>query len=265
MPSWSPSQYLKFEDQRTRPAAELVARVPLEAAKKIVDIGCGPGNSTELLVNRWADAAVSGFDTSDDMLEAARRRLPGCRFFTADVAGWSPDGDEDLLYSNAVFQWVPGHLDVLERLLAALKPGAVLAVQMPDNLGEPSHVAMAETAADGPWADRLEAAGLARDPLPGKEVYYDRLAPWSASFDIWHTIYTHPLDGAAAIVEWVKGTGLRPYVDPLDEGDRQAFLAAYESRIAAAYPVRSDGKALLWFPRLFLVAVRNGRVAPTGP
>ena len=257
MPTWSSAQYLKFEDQRTRPAAELVARVPLEGARTIVDIGCGPGNSTELLAERWPGAAVSGFDTSDNMLEAARKRLPAATFFNADVSGWTPNGDEDLLYSNAVFQWVPDHLTALERLLKALKPGAVLAVQMPDNLAEPSHVAMEETAADRPWAATLAEAGLARDPLPDKTVYYDRLAQLSANFDIWHTVYTHPLDGPDAIVEWVRGTGLRPYIDPLDEAGREAFLAAYTDRIAKAYPARVDGKVLLWFPRLFIVAVRG--------
>lgn len=231
--------------------------MPLEAARKIVDIGCGPGNSAELLAGRWPAASVSGFDTSDDMLQGARERLPEAAFFNADVSTWAPDGDEDLLYSNAVFQWVPRHLDVLERLLAGLKPGAALAVQMPDNLGEPSHIAMTETAVDGPWAAKLAKSGLARDRLPDKTVYYDRLAPLSAQIDIWHTIYTHPLDGPEAIVEWVKGTGLRPYIDPLEEEEQTGFLAAYTARIAKAYPRRVDGKVLLWFPRLFIVAVRG--------
>jgi len=258
VPTWSSSQYLKFEDQRTRPAAELVARVPLEGPKRIVDIGCGPGNSTELLINRWPDASAVGFDTADTMLEAARERLPDIDFFKADAATWEPGPDVDLIYSNATFQWVPDHLTVLERLFKALKPGAVLAVQMPDNLTEPSHLAMEEAIQDGPWAEKLAAASLARDPLPGKAVYYDRLAPASTSFDIWHTIYTHALDGPAGIVEWVKGTGLRPYLDPLDETERTGYLAAYEARVAKHYPARIDGKVLLWFPRLFLVAVKGG-------
>jgi len=257
MPTWSSAQYLKFEDQRSRPAAELMARVPLEDPKRIVDIGCGPGNSTELLVNRWPEATVSGFDTSENMLEAARKRLPDTAFSQADAATWEPEPDTDLIYSNATFQWVPDHLNALVRLFTALKPGAVLAVQMPDNLSEPSHMAMEETAADGPWAEALAGAGLARDPLPGKAVYYDRLAPLSSRFDISHTIYTHPLDGPEGIVEWVKGTGLRPYIDPLDEAQRADFLAAYQARIAGAYPARIDGKVLLWFPRLFIVAVRG--------
>jgi trans-aconitate 2-methyltransferase len=257
VPTWSSSQYLKFEDERSRPAAELVARIPLESPKKIVDIGCGPGNSTELLVRRWPEASVAGFDTSDNMLEAARKRLPGTTFFKADAQTWAPDPDTDLIYSNATFQWVPGHLDALERLLTALKPGGVLAVQMPDNLTEPSHRAMEEAIGDGPWSAKLAIAGLARDPLPSKTIYYDRLAPLSANLDIFHTIYTHPLNGAGGIVEWVKGTGLRPYVDPLDETERAGYLAAYAARIAEAYPVRADGKALLWFPRLFIVAVRR--------
>lgn len=256
MPAWSSARYLKFEDERSRPAADLLARVPLDAPEAVVDIGCGPGNSTELMTKRWPQARVEGFDTSGAMLDAAHERLPGVRFFKADAAEWLPDATVDLLFSNAVFQWVPGHLGVLERLLKALKPGAVLAVQIPDNLAEPSHLAMEAAAQAGPWADTLAKAGLARDPLPDKTVYYDRLQPHAAHLDLWHTIYTHPLDGAGAIVDWVRGTGLRPYLEPLGEEERVAFLADYTARIAEAYPARADGKALLWFPRLFIVAVR---------
>lgn len=257
MSTWSAAQYVRFEDERSRAAGELLARVPLDGPARVVDIGCGPGNSTELLVRRWPSANVTGIDTSADMLAAARRRLPGIRFVEADAATWSPSGEEDLLFANAVFQWVPDHLQAMARLLGALRSGAVLAVQMPDNLAEPSHRAMVEAAEDGPWRDRLRDAALARELLPPPEGYYDALAPLAASVDIWHTVYNIRLDGPEAVVAWVEGAGLRPFLDPLDEGSRDAYRAAYTRRITAAYPPRVDGRVLLRFPRLFVVAVRR--------
>lgn len=252
--AWSAAQYLRFEDERTRPARDLLAQVPLETARQVVDLGCGPGNSTELLVQRFGLAAVSGLDGDADMLAAARRRLPQTPFVQADLSNWTPAPDTDLLYANAVFQWLPGHLDILARLLAALPAGGVLAVQMPDNLDEPLHLMMEETAKAGPWAERC--TGLRRPPLPAPAEYYDRLSPLSRRLDLWHTIYQHPMADGAAIVEWVKGTGLRPYLQAAGESHRQAFLKDYTARIDAAYPALSDGRRLLRFPRFFLVATR---------
>jgi trans-aconitate 2-methyltransferase len=252
---WSPSTYLKFEDERTRAAIDLLARVPLDTAGRIVDVGCGPGNSTELLVQRYPGADVLGIDNSPAMLAEARQRLPAARFESADAASWLPDADVDLVFANATYQWVPGHLAQLPRVLAALKPGAVLAVQMPDNLAEPTHRLMMEVAKDGPWAARLAQA--ARAPLPAADAYYDALAPLTSRFDIWRTAYQHPLADAGAIVEFVRATGLRPFLDALGEEERPAFVADYRTRIAAAYPPRADGRVLLAFPRLFFVAVRS--------
>jgi trans-aconitate 2-methyltransferase len=254
--TWSPGQYLKFEDQRSRPARELLARVPLERPARVIDVGCGPGNSTALLAERFPDAEIVGLDTSGEMLAAARDRLPDVAFIEASIATWTPEAPFDLIFGNAVFQWVPDHLGVLERLLATCPPGGVLAMQVPDNLGEPSHLLMAETALAGPWRERF-ATPIAREVIPPPSTYYDRLKPDASTVDIWHVTYSHILDGPAAIVEWVKGTGLRPYLDRLEPGEREDYLAGYTQRIAAAYPPLVDGRVMLRFPRLFVVATKG--------
>ncbi len=251
---WSARQYLKFEDDRTRPPRDLLAQVPLQQARCGVDLGCGPGNSTELLAARFPQAEIIGLDSSPDMLRQARERLPRHKFEQADLASWSPQEPTDLLFGNAVFQWVPDHPAVLRRLLRALPPGGVLAVQMPDNTDEPAQVLMREVGQSGPWAGKL-AAG-ARQDLPTPEAYYDLLKPDCRQLDIWHTHYQHVMPGPQAIVEWFKGSALRPYLAALEGGLREDFLAAYGAAIARAYPARIDGQVLLKFPRPFIVAGR---------
>ncbi|RWQ23573.1 trans-aconitate 2-methyltransferase [Mesorhizobium sp.] len=253
-PDWSAAQYLKFEDERTRPARDLVARVPVAVPRRVVDIGCGPGNSTELLAERWPSAQVSGLDSSPGMIEKARARLPKVAFELADAAAWQPEEPVDVIFANAVFQWLPEHPAIFQRLMGFLAPGGALAVQMPDNMGEPSHRLMRETAAEMPFAEKLE--GAARGPLPPVSFYYDLLSPLSDRLDIWHTAYNHPLADAGAIVEWLKSTGLKPFLDPLDADERRFFLTRYTAGIAEAYPKTANGKVLLRFPRLFIVARR---------
>jgi trans-aconitate 2-methyltransferase len=254
---WSAEQYLKFEDERTRPARDLLSQVPLDKITNGYDLGCGPANSTELLTDRFGLNVITGVDSDNDMLEKARLRLPNTEFEKADLATWQPSQPADLLYANAVFQWIPDHLSVLDRLMDRLKPGGVLAVQMPDNLAEPTHIAMEETGNAGPWSAAFEGAKLQRAQLPKPSAYIERLSPKASRVDVWHTIYNHPMANAQAIVEWVKGTGLRPYLNAAGAQNREAFLADYTQRITAAYPPMADGRLLLRFPRLFVVAVKR--------
>lgn len=257
MLDWNPALYRRYEDERTRPAQELLARVPLTAAARVVDLGCGPGNSTELLVRRFSGAAVVGTDNSEAMLVSARERLPQARFELSDIARWQPELPPDLIYANASLQWVPGHETLIPRLFAALAPGGVLAVQMPDNREEPTHRLMREVAAEAPWAQAIGDADKLRTMLLPIDGYYDLLAADAAQVDVWRTAYQHPMASAAAIVEWVRGTGLKPFVDRLPADLQAGYLAEYERRVDAAYASRADGKRLLAFPRMFIVAQRK--------
>lgn len=256
--AWSAARYLKFEDERTRPARDLLAQVPADlVAGTVYDLGCGPGNSTELLAGRFPGRGVRGVDNAADMLKAARARLPGIDFVDCDLARWNPHEPAALLFANASFQWLPDVLSHLSRMMDGLRPGGVLAVQMPDNLGEPSHRLMEESALAGPWRQVFSQATPRRQPLPQPAAYFDALGPKAARLDVWHTVYNHPMADAAAIVDWVRSTGLRPYLDRISPADHPDFLADYESRIASAYPPMADGRRLLRFPRLFVVAVRG--------
>lgn len=258
MLDWNPALYRRYEDERTRPAQELLARVPLSGATHVVDLGCGPGNSTELLANRFPTAKVVGTDNSEAMLASARERLPQARFELSDIATWAPqDQAPDLIYANAALQWVPDHEQLIPRLFAALAPGGVLAIQMPDNREEPTHRLMRAVAAEAPWAEPIGNADRLRTLLLPLGGYYDLLAPGAARVDVWHTIYQHPMANAAAIVEWVRGTGLKPFVDRLPADLQASYLAEYERRVDQAYPVRTDGKRLLAFPRMFIVAQKK--------
>ena len=257
MADWNPSLYSRFEDERTRPARELLARVPLASVACAVDLGCGPGNSTELLVARFPSAQVIGTDNSKPMLDSAARRLPDVRFDLSDIASWAPEKAPDLIYANASLQWVPGHETLVPRLFASLAPGGVLAVQMPDNRQEATHRAMREVGALSPWAGQIGDLEKLRTAILPLADYYDLLAPTAAQVDVWHTVYQHPMESPQAIVDWVSGTGLKPFVEPLDAASKASFLAEYLQRITAAYPPRADGKLLLAFPRMFIVAQRK--------
>jgi trans-aconitate 2-methyltransferase len=254
MEDWLPDAYLSFNDERTQPARDLLARIPLNAPELVYDLGCGPGNSTAVLHEAYPEARLVGLDNSKAMLAKARDVLPQVQFMEGDLATWEGDQNADLLFANASFQWVPDHAAVLLRLLAGLKAGGVLALQMPDNLDEPSHQKMRETAEDGPWADKLRETAGFREKIRTPNDYYNLLKPHCRSLDIWHTAYNHILDGVQGIVDFVRTTGLRPYFDPLDEDARAQFIIRYRARLVEAYPETFDGKVLMRFPRLFIVA-----------
>jgi trans-aconitate 2-methyltransferase len=253
MSAWDSQQYLKFAGERTQPSVDLAARVPLAAPARIVDLGCGPGNSTAILAARWPDAAVVGLDNSPEMLVQARADYPTMTWEPGDIATWRPAKPYDLVFSNAALQWLPEHARLMPALLAHVAPGGCLAVQMPRNFENPAHAVMRELAADGPWAARLEVERR-RVWVERPGYYYDLLSPLVRRLDVWETEYQHVLASAEAILEWVKGTGLRPFIDPLPPAEREQYLARYLERLRAAYKLQVDGKVILPFRRIFFIA-----------
>jgi len=254
MAEWDPAQYLRFSDERLRPALDLLARVPLDAPARVVDLGCGAGNVTAILKARFPGADVMGVDTSPAMLAKARAAAPDCRFEQGDF-GWQPAAPLDLLFSNAALHWTGDHETLFPSLLAYLAPGGWLAVQIPAMHDAPLRRLQPEIAAAGPWAPTLRGMVSARAILePGQ--YWDILKPVSASLEIWETIYLHALTGSDAVGEWAAGSSLRPFLDPLNEDLRAGFRRAYAGAMAVHYPPRPDGTTLLPFRRLFLLAQR---------
>lgn len=253
---WNSSLYMKFEKERTRAARDLLAQVPDLAPGSIFDLGCGPGNGTELLAAKFPGARIFGLDISENMLAVARERVPSARFGKEDIAGWRPAEKTDLIFANASLQFVPSHDELMVRLLSYLREGGCLAVQMPNNIQELSHALMRMVAADGPWADRLVPIAKSRAVIGGLDFYYQLLVPHCSRLDLWQTAYVHPLDGPDDIVDWFAGSALRPFLDALSPCERESFLTRYRAELAAAYPVQTNGKVLLRYPRLFFVAQR---------
>ncbi|HSM96846.1 MAG TPA: trans-aconitate 2-methyltransferase [Rhizomicrobium sp.] len=250
--SWNPATYLAFADERTRPAAELLARIAADAPGRVADLGCGPGNSTRLLAGRWPQAKIEGIDSSPQMIEAARKSGVNAQFVLADLAEWAPDARYDVIFSNATYQWLPDHQFLLPRLMGFVAKGGVFAFQVPNNQYAPSHTLMRDVAAQGPWADKL--ARVRGIFVEKSQSYFDILAPHARSVDIWTTEYLHVLEGEDAVFKWVSGTGLRPYLDALEAGERERFATEYKARLNVVYPRRADGKTLLPFSRLFAAA-----------
>jgi trans-aconitate 2-methyltransferase len=251
--AWDPAQYLKFAGPRLRPAIDLLQRVDVESPGAVYDLGAGAGNVTRLLAARWPDARIVGIDSSAEMLAKAAAENPGIEWQQADLASWRPSRPADVIYSNAALHWLDGHDELMAELLTCLNPGGVLAVQIPRNLGAPSHTSISDTALAGPWRETLVPL-LRPSPVAEPAFYYDRLAPRAASLDIWETEYLQVLEGANPVKEWTKGTWLLPLLAALEEPHRGRFEAAYGERVAAFYPPRRDGKTLFPFRRMFLIA-----------
>lgn len=252
--SWNPDQYLKFSAPRLRPAVDLLAAVPLANARVVYDLGCGAGNVTRLLAERWPAAEITGVDDSPAMLEKAASAVAGVRWVERSLGEWRAERPADLIYSNAALHWLPAHRELFPALFAQLAPNGVLAVQMPRNFDAPSHLAIAETVCDGPWRARLEPL-LQPAPVAPPDFYHDLLAPLAERVDIWETEYLQVLEGQDPVKEWTKGTWLKQFLDALDDAaEREVFEKAYAVRVAAAYPMRADGKTLFPFRRLFIIA-----------
>jgi len=259
MPTWSATQYLKFGDERTRPSRDLAARIEVAKVRRVIDLGCGPGNSTEILAERWPDADITGLDNSPRMIEAARLAYPGWRWVERDIGQWASEGGPgfDVVFSNAALQWVPDHAVLLPQLMAMVAPGGALAFQMPaqDSL---AHRLMRTMAASELWRDSLPAGRVVEWHSHQPDFYYDVLAPYASRVDLWETEYVHVMADAEAIVEWYRGSGLRPYLDALNtEAERERFAGQYLEGIRELYPRRGNGRVLFPFRRLFAIVSRE--------
>ncbi|KAJ4404416.1 hypothetical protein N0V91_005937 [Didymella pomorum] len=273
---WNATLYLTFGNERTRPVYDAVNQITQYITTpnpRIYDLGCGPGNSTKVLLDAFPGANVKGMDSSPDMISKARAALPDVQFELGDLATFAPkeEGKADLLFSNAVFHWLrsPTRIETLTRLFKTLKPGGVLAIQVPDNYLEPSHALMRDVAKreDAPWAEYFKNTRIGDlsdkgrpdlDPVEPSHEFYNALAPLAKKVDIWRTTYSHILTDAPAISEWVKGTGLQPYLQRMEDEDvKKQYLQEYQERLDEAYPQLVDGKVLLGYPRLFVLAIRK--------
>ena len=248
--AWDPSVYMRYADERTRPAVELLARVRSDNPGRVIDLGCGPGNSTAVLAARWPKAILEGLDSSGEMLVQAAKSGVAARWINADVATWSPQESYDVIFSNATLQWLDDHPALIARLLRFVARGGTFAFQVPHNMAAPSHVLMREAAAAGPWAAKLRHVREVAVLQPAD--YFAILS--GTETDIWETEYLHVLGGEDAVYKWVSATGLRPFVQALDGAERDGFIAAYKQKLRAAYPTRNDGTTLFPFKRLFVVA-----------
>lgn len=250
---WNPDVYMKFGDLRTRPALELATRCGPALDGLIYDLGCGPGNSTQVLASLNPDARLVGVDSSPEMLDRAANEGPsGALWSLGDLEGWNADKPADLLFSNAAYQWLDNHERLLPRLLDHLKPGGKLAIQMPQNFSAPSHVLMRQIASEGPFVAKLSPV-LRHDPVGSPQDYYDLFSARAVSIDIWETEYAQILEGEDPVFNWVSGTALRPLMAALEDNEQAEFVAAYKRALTQAYPQRSDGKTLFPFKRIFMV------------
>lgn len=250
---WEPSRYLAFAKERLRPAMDLLAGIQLQAPASILDLGCGAGNVTKVLAERWPGARITGVDFSPAMLARARAALPAARFEQADLRKWAPPDPVDLVFSNAAFHWLEDHEDLFPQLASWVAPGGCLAVQMPHSQRQPSHRILFELAAESPWRELIRPR-LRPHGVLDLEDYHRLLAPLVKRVDLWETTYLHVLEGPDPVAEWFRGSLLVPCLDALPAFYHEAFLDTYCQRVRLAYPPEADGRTLLRFRRMFLVA-----------
>jgi trans-aconitate 2-methyltransferase len=253
---WDPGTYLLFDDERTRPSVDLASRVLVESPASVIDLGCGPGNSTRVLWERWPSAAVTGLDSSAAMIDKARGEHPDRQWILSGIGEWRPRMSYDVVFSNAALQWLPDHGPLVSRLLEGVAPGGALAFQIPSADFALVRSLIREIALEDPWAARMQGpmGALTMEP---PQAYYDHLAPKARCVDIWETEYFHVMESHGAIVEWISSTGLRPFLDALESGEEAArFVARLGERVRESYDTRPDGHVLFPFKRTFVVAYR---------
>jgi trans-aconitate 2-methyltransferase len=281
MAGWNPEQYLKFSDERTQPCRDLAARISLPRVRTAIDLGCGPGNSTQILAERWPDAQITALDSDTAMINVAIESNPRGRWITGDIAKWAAakpgapadnpaegaaksaevatESDEqyDVVFSNAALQWLPDHAMLFPQLFSHVAPGGALAIQIPSSFDRPAHRLLREIAASLAWRKWFPTGRVRTWHAHDHEFYYDLLAPLASRVDIWQTEYFHVMPDAEAVVEWYKGTGMRPYLTAIGEdADRDKFLAEYLEKMRTAYRPRPDGRILFPFLRIFVIAYR---------
>jgi trans-aconitate 2-methyltransferase len=249
---WNPDVYLTFADHRGRPFHDLLSRVNAEAPRRIVDLGCGPGNLTATLAQRWPDAVVEALDSSPEMVDAARER--GVDAQVGDVREWSPRPDTDVVVSNATLQWVPDHASLLVRWAGELAAGSWIAMQVPGNFDAPSHRAVRELARRERWAEALRDFPFREGQVDDPSGYAGLLSDAGCAVDAWETTYVHELSGENPVLQWITGTALTPVKSRLDNEQWQQFRQELIPMLDAAYPARADGKTFFPFRRIFVVA-----------
>ncbi len=256
-PSWDPARYLQFGDHRLRPALDLITRIPDIDPQLIIDLGCGPGNATACLRARWPEAAIHGIDGSPDMLAEARRGDETITWIEAEIDEWEPEEEADIVFSNATLHWLPDHATLLPELMSWVRPGGILAIQVPQTRHGSWRDVARTVARQGPWAVRLRALMGPGNVLTPR-AYYRVLGAETENLDIWETTYLHRLEGEDPVLSWTQGAGLRPYLDNLTEEEQDTFLLAYNKRLRMAYPREDDDTTLFPFRRVFLIAQRAG-------
>lgn len=253
MPDWDPNLYLKFSDQRARPAADLIAQIRLENPRRIIDLGCGTGNSTEQLHRRWSEAKLTGVDNSPEMLKKARQNYPDWKWIESPIESWRAEGTYDLIFSNAALHWIGDHATLFPRLMSCVAPGGVLAVQMPNNFQSPAHQAMKKVAQDPRWQGALDGATENYNVQP-IAFYYRVLSPAAKELNLWEVEYLQVMNSTRAILDWVRSTAMRGYLDRLPAERRKEFEEMCLRAFEQAYTVEQDGKVLFPYRRMFIIA-----------